>query len=125
MTGQAIQVGDDVWWHGMRMVVTKVAGGKVRHQNKTAMIDVRGTSRPPFMCASLESDLKWDDELNHWAIPGAEGTLPRYRPDAEGKAVLVDPPTPTCKKCGMITWRKGPVCTNCRLKVRVKLKGVK
>lgn len=117
--------GDDLWWRGMRMVITAVDRGKVRFQSKEARVARGGRERPAYHVVARLDDLKWHGDLSHWYMEGVEGELPKFRAGPSGEAVLIDPPLPRCRcrngehghadPCATITFRQGPMCSPCRL----------
>jgi hypothetical protein len=91
-------VGDAVWWRGMRFVVTEVTQKVVSYKNDY------------YTCSSAKAEMKWNDELSLWYLPGVEGRMPKLV-----RGEIIDPPLPRCIGCGAVTFRRD-LCTTCRLK---------
>ena len=107
---QGPQVGDSIFWRGMRMTV--VLG--VMPEKDRARGIVRYTNGH-FTCITAASDIEYHPSVDVWGPKGIMGQMPKLV-----RGELIDPPLPTCD-CGNITWRRAPeegespLCTDCRL----------
>ena len=97
----SMELGDAVWWRGMRFFVTDM-------DEERGIFRYAGVGNQ-YRCASNMEDARFLPHLNIWAMTGVEGTLPTL---VDGK--IVDPEPPRCANCGAITWR-AVLCTNCSM----------
>lgn len=101
------QLGQDVFWRGMRMTVTKV----VEHKS-TVLVEY---ANKYYTCTTKATDLVFHPETAVWGVRGCEGCLPKLV-----RGEIVDPELPKCD-CGAVTWRRrsnddeSPLCGDCRL----------
>ncbi len=98
--------------------------------------ETTGRTLPAYVCASAVAEAKWDPDLAFWFMPGVQGEIPKAHIKGDGTVEILDPEPPTCTcdnplhsatilpektpgaheaTCGVITWRAGPLCSNCRL----------
>ncbi len=107
---QGPQVGNSVFWRGMRMTV--ILG--VLPEKDVARKITRYTNGY-FTCITATKDFVYYPNVDVWGVKGCEGQMPKIV-----RGVITDPPLPICD-CGNVTWRQplnkgeSPLCTDCRL----------
>lgn len=99
------EVGETMWWRGMRMRIVEVLPARL-------LFKYEGYD---YKCSSCILEAVYNDEFGFWTMPGIEGEMPRMV-----RGQLVDPELRYCEQCNDRTFREKSnsdgrlLCTGCR-----------